>query len=99
LRTKIENLAKQKGSADWTLENTDVDPGLDENQTEHFLIESGLDFNSSSLISKATGALFAINIFVSFLFVKQTCQTKFCKVSINPTTKKYLAHFKAEVSG
>jgi hypothetical protein len=94
LRTKIENLADKKWSADPTLVNTDVDPGLDENQTERFLIESGFNFNSSSLISKATGALFAINIFVSFLFVKQMCQTKFCKVSINQTTKKYLVHLK-----
>ncbi len=95
---KIKNLVDQKWSADWTLENTAVNPGLDENQTEHFLIESGFNFNSSSLISKATGTLLAINIFVSFLFVKQMCQTKFCKVSINPLTKKYLVCFKAKIS-
>ena len=41
LRAKIENLAKQKGTAGRTLENTAVDPGLDDNQTELFLIESG----------------------------------------------------------
>jgi hypothetical protein len=37
LRTKIKKkLANQKWSADRTLENTAVDPGLDENQTELF---------------------------------------------------------------